>query len=380
MGKKTIEKQNAAALAAARASGDAAADSDASSGPPNQPTKLQKKAEDDDAAMPPPATPTSSAPDADKLNHIIEMLTRLDTRVTHQGGAISGLSDAVATLAHRQEHFATQLNDIRNKADTEKKELDEKMAKLKALVQSAPSAPTTCTSSSATAFSPASAPSGSKQSPPHDAWAAAAARRHGGGGGAADDTTRARSLPPFGKTTSHMRARTIIAFGFTRVLPRPALLAHFDSVLKAMPDKFRLNRDMFRGGGGKGYSLEITDVAEGAAFIRWISDNPVIWQGPRADDEPLNIRFRLLSSPEDSARGRRLAPIHDWLTKHLEDSCNYDQTMKIKTNTRKGRIAVETEHDSFVIATIVNDELVFDQTSLQYFGFSFKDLAAAASA
>jgi uncharacterized coiled-coil protein SlyX len=82
---------------------------------------LQKKANEDDAAMPPPATPASTSDDG-KLDHIIQMSRRLDTRVTHQGGVISGLSDTVATLATRQEHFATQLNDLKLKADTERKE------------------------------------------------------------------------------------------------------------------------------------------------------------------------------------------------------------------------------------------------------------------
>jgi hypothetical protein len=129
---------------------------------------------------------------------------------------------------------------------------------------------------------------------------------------------------------------------------------------------------MFRGNGCKGYSLEINTSAEGAAFIRWITDNPFPWQGPRNDDQPVNIRFRMLSSPEDAVQVRRLAPLHDWLTKNIEDSSSYHRSMQVKTNPRKDRTSVETENDCFVIAEIVNDNVVFDEGSLTYFGFSLK--------
>jgi hypothetical protein len=96
-------------------------------------------------------------------------------------------------------------------------------------------------------------------------------------------------------------------------VPKQALLTHYRMVLNALPDNLKehFHEDMYKGNGGKGYSIEIEDTEVAAKFVRHLTANPVMWQGPRDDDEAIPIRFRLLPDPEDAARGRRFAPLYD---------------------------------------------------------------------
>jgi hypothetical protein len=340
-----------------------------SSGPREQPPK-QAKHDDPAAASVAAPTPSSASGSNDQFNQLMNMIAKISDRLDTQGTAITNLSDGFTSM---QRQVTAKFEEITNKAQTEKDLFDAKIAELQAsLAASSISVPAAASSSSAAAPPTSSAPAslgrpGRAGGDPPPVAAAARARR---------------PSPPISATIANRpTTRTVIAFGFPRILPRAALQAHFDDIAAAAPDHFRLNSVVFRGNGGKGYSLDFNDASLAAAFIRWTRDNDTDWEGPRDGDEPIKIKFRLISSPEDSARGRRLSPLYEWLSTNLPDSSAYKVDMRVRANTRKGIISVENDMDCWVIAAIPPDggPLHFDPDSLTFFGFSEAALSSAAA-
>jgi hypothetical protein len=293
-------------------------------------------------------------------------LNRIDARLNGQGQAIATLTEGFTTMQIKvSEKFA----EMDKRAEEEKQALEQKLADFKKSLY--PNSATPYSQKTGDTLA-ASGRASSAAGPSPNAPLAATRSTH-----------RASSLPPPARPTrtSPAPTRTIIAFGFGRAVPRAALLAHYTEVLKQLPDHLAPDFDltMFRGNGGKGYSIEISNVPAATAFVRFLTQNPIPWQGPRAGDAQIPIKFRLLPSPENAARGKMLAPIYAHLENHLPQATGFTTDMVIRANPKKGRIGVETAADMWVIASVGDDgNLVFHDEGIQALGLNRDELLKCA--
>jgi hypothetical protein len=84
------------------------------------------------------------------------------------------------------------------------------------------------------------------------------------------------------------------------------------------------------------------------------------------------IKFRVLPTPLEKANGRALAPYWKFFNNNFEDSTNYIQGMRLRTDTRRGRLSAVTEDDMWLLAWINLDdgEVRLNQDSLDHFGWT----------
>jgi hypothetical protein len=297
------------------------------------------------------------------------MVTRISQRLDEHkvvlDSVTAGLGTVSTNLASVQAQVTAKFTEIEAKAKEEKRDFDTRLADLqKALAASTLAPPATTAAQSAAIAAASGSPASSS-----------AHRR-----------TQPRSTsqpPPRSTPPSASTGKKVLAFGFPRELPRKALLDHWNTILAKVPSSVNTGGSKFEGSGGKGYSIFFPSVSDALAFNRWARDNNTEWTGPRDSDTPVTIKYRILSSPEDSARGRLLSPVWEWLSKNLATSPAHKTDMYIMTNTRKGFIAVATDCDQWTVATIScedngNDTLKLDDSTIQHFAFDRKALARAA--
>jgi hypothetical protein len=292
---------------------------------------------------------------------VTRIAERLDEHKVVLDSVTAGLGTVSTNLASVQAQVTAKFTEIEAKATEEKRDFDKRLADLQKALSASTLAPTPTTAATLAAASCSSA-SGSARNRPQP---------------------RPASQPaPRATPTSGSTGKKVLAFGFPRELPRKALIDHWSTILAKVPSSINTGGSKFEGGGGKGYSIFFPSVSDALAFNRWARDNDTAWTGPRDSDTPVTIKYRILSSPEDAARGRILSPVWEWLSKNLSTSPAHKADMYIMTNTRKGFIAIATECDQWTVATISredsgNDTLQFDDSTVQHFSFDRTALARA---
>jgi hypothetical protein len=379
-GRSKSARRRAAASAAASGALTGGSETDSSS-PAAQPTKKRKEGEsteDVDVASDrvggvPTPVGSDDEQDATKLDTIIQMLTKLQGRVDHQGSSISILTSTVTSM---QDSFTKKLDEIEEKAAKEKHEIDNKLAKLQALVTSTASA---ATSNRAAPVSGGCASSASALAP---RFPPVHADPHAASGSSPGPRPRPASQPPaVARDTNDYHK--VLVIGFPRLLPKAALKNHYDRIMAAFAHSAEGNATgVFFGNTGTMYSIGFPTGRDVGTFLRWFRENrrTIRWKDPRAaaqhgdnpDDDVCftDIVIKVPSPPEVRARGKRLSPYH----KFLEAKLPLTPGMSLKTRPDKGTVCIETPDDLWTMFRIdPNDpetKIQIDEQALLHFGFS----------
>ena len=170
--------------------------------------------------------------------------------------------------------------------------------------------------------------------------------------------------------------RKVIAIGFPRTLPRPALLGWWEEQRLRLPLDIQ-SKGTFQGGTGKAFSVTFPTRADARSFTSTISAGKFefLWDSPRAEEKPYIINFKTERTVEEKDRGRALSGAWRILDPLIRDSAKFDSSsMKFTTDPRRGSIAVATGKDMWdlVLLKTVDGVLTIttDDTNLKYFGIS----------
>ena len=171
-------------------------------------------------------------------------------------------------------------------------------------------------------------------------------------------STAARSTTASSSSAATDADCKLIALGFPRTLPRPALLGWWEEVRTQVPLDIQC-KGSFQGGTGKAFSVVFPSKADARAFTAFVSTNRTVfcWTSPRADETPYTINFRADRSIEEKDRGRALAAAWRILSPQVKDSSKFDPSvMKFVTDTRRGTIAVATGKDMWDLVKLSGDD------------------------
>ena len=164
----------------------------------------------------------------------------------------------------------------------------------------------------------------------------------------------------------------ILIGGFPRELPKPALLAHWDSVELSIPNDMSDNVTVQAGHGKKAYGIKFPTLAAAIRFSSHTRDNPttISWTDPRTGTATEGMWARFPKTVEEDEVGKIFSAGYELLRDRLKASSNWSDAHKLQTDRRKGRIAVHTETDFWVLITLEGPEREVDmkQTELAYFG------------
>ena len=197
------------------------------------------------------------------------------------------------------------------------------------------------------------------------------------GGPPASSTTRSSTAgSPLASSPSAVEAdRKLIALGFPRTLPRPALLGWWEVVRLQLPLDVQ-SKATFQGGTGKSFSVVFPCRADARAFTSFISINKILfhWTSPRGE-APFPVSFKAERSVEEKNRGRALAEAWKILSPLINDSAAFDKgQMKFTTDPRRGTIAVATGLDMWDLVQLKfnNDtySITTDDASFAFFGIA----------
>jgi hypothetical protein len=207
----------------------------------------------------------------------------------------------------------------------------------------------------------------------HAAAPAAAAVAAGGRAPATSSTT-----PEFG--------RKVIVLGFPRLLPRPALVAWWETARIQISHDIQI-KGTFQGGAGKTFTVVFPTRSDARAFTTHISTNQTKfqWTSPRPGEGDFAINFRTERTVLEQERGQALSGAWKLLSKLVRESTAFTVGMKFTTDTRRGFIAVTTDGgtDMFVLlnlkATGGSYSITTVDESFAHFGLTL-DLAEAVRA
>jgi hypothetical protein len=351
-------------------------DSDDSGSCP-QPKQAKLDAGMDAGAGTAPAASAGAAPQ-ELMTFMTAQFAAVTASLTEQGTKFSSLSQAVtgmqATMVQFQKDTKEEMTKIEGKikenTDALQRQIDEINAGMARLASSS------LTSAAGSGAAASSAPS----------WPAPAA---------SGSRARSRATPPT-PTASRSPDKThnkndtkIIVIGFPRALPKAALLSHFERVMKAFVDAGNGNtKPTFYGNAGTMYSIGFGTGRDLGTFMRWYRLNRrlVRWRDPRADPKDdseehfKDIIFKSPSSPEERARGKNLAPYHQFLEKFLKDSPKHCDKMLFRTRPDKGTISIETDADLWtpfhIDITDATNTVILNTDVLQVFGFTESQVMA----
>ena len=190
-------------------------------------------------------------------------------------------------------------------------------------------------------------------------------------------TTTAGS-PSASSPSADEAGRKIIAIGFPRTLPRPALIGWWETVRLRLPLDIQC-KGTFQGGTGKAFSVVFPCRDDARAFTTHISTNQTLfnWTSPRKDEQPFPINFKTERTIEEKDRGRALSGAWLLLSPLIKDSKAFDKDqMKFVTDPRRGTIAVATGLDMWTLVQLRanNDSfsITTDPKSFAFFGIDEK--------
>jgi hypothetical protein len=169
--------------------------------------------------------------------------------------------------------------------------------------------------------------------------------------------------------------RKVIAVGFPRLLPRPALVAWWEEARKAVPALVG-DKGTFQGGMGKSFMVVFPTRDDARAFTSAISTSKAefVWRPVRAAGEPSPINFKTERTIEERQRGQALSNAWKILSPLVKESSVFNGHMKFITDSRRGCIAVSTGGgtDMWVLVNLVATNGLFSITtedeSFKYFG------------
>ena len=186
-------------------------------------------------------------------------------------------------------------------------------------------------------------------------------------------STAAGSVPEASAPADEV-GRKVIAIGFPRTLPRPALLSWWEEQRLRLPLDMQ-SKGTFQGGTGKAFSVTFPTRADARAFTSEISAGKFefLWDSPRAEEKPYIINFKTERTVEEKDRGRALSGAWRILDPLIRDSAKFDSSsMKFTTDPRRGSIAVATGKDMWDLVQLKSVAGVLtittDDTNLKYFG------------
>ena len=293
---------------------------------------------------------------------------QLSAMMTHLSSMVVGIQ--LDLTAHNQQfsHLDSKITQIETNLDTKmdakfeafKTEVNLRLENLSLASSSAAPAATTSTQGSGLAKPP---------------W-----RNSTGGAssGGPSSTTPLRSTAAGSVTDTSAPAdeggRKVIAIGFPRTLPRPAVLGWWEEHRLQLPLDIQ-SKGTFQGGTGKAFSVTFPTRADARKFTSAISDGKLefLWDSPRAEEKPYIINFKTERTLEEKNRGRALSGAWKILDPLIRDSAKFDSSsMRFTTDPRRGCIAVATGKDMWDLVQLKTVDGVLtittDDTNLVYFG------------
>jgi hypothetical protein len=229
------------------------------------------------------------------------------------------------------------------------------------------------------AAAPASTPILAGSGLPKASWSKSAGGASSGGPPAPTParTTTAGS-PSASSPSADEAGRKIIAIGFPRTLPRPALLGWWEAVRSQLPHDIQ-SKGTFQGGTGKAFSVVFPCRDDARAFTTSISTNQTLfhWTSPRKDEQPFPINFKTERTIEEKDRGRALSGAWLLLSPLIKDSKAFVKgQMKFVTDPRRGTIAVATGLDMWLLVQLKANNDTFSITTIDesfaFFGIDDK--------
>ena len=326
-----------------------------------------------EAAPVPTPTPTADPSNAD----IMRMLEQLNsnwsmqfnairTEVRDQSEHVEGLSSAMSELRvnlDQHKHTANKrMDDMEKLVKAQHREFENELKVLRASPQPPP------WRAAATAFPPAvvsaaaaadAGPSSSSAAPSSSAAAprGPAARRRQGSAPPPAATPSSTSSP-----TTSSRSK-VLALGFPRRLPRPALVAHWASVRRALPDDITENTHISAGSATM-YSVTFPSPLHASKFLQLVRTLPkdaTAWEDPRNPDETRSINFKADKTPQQQVHGRAFAPFYLKVKEFLSKASNFKEGMGLQVDTARGTLQVISRHDLWELAQV---ELINDITAI----------------
>jgi hypothetical protein len=300
----------------------------------------------------PAAAPVEAAPPG--ISEVLLLLHTMNQNLSNQGQQLARFNDRFEAqdrlMANIDRTIVSAVDNIDSRLEKFKLEVDARFAKLAISPQPAAvprEAPWTKSSGGASSGGP----------PAHSPARSAAA-----GSPAASSSAAAE----FG--------RKVIAIGFPRTLPKPALQGWWEDARLQLPLDIQ-SKGTFQGGTGKAFSVVFPSRADARSFTSAISSGKVnfLWTSPRKDEKPYPINFKTERTVEEKDRGRALSGAWQLLSPLIHDSANFDpDKMKFTTDPRRGAISVATGLDMWDLVQLKSTAGTYSITtndeSFSFFG------------
>jgi len=151
---------------------------------------------------------------------------------------------------------------------------------------------------------------------------------------------------------------TILIGGFPRELPKPALTAHYNAIRNAVPHDMMEGAVLQAGHGKKAYGIKFPSRAAAIRFSSHTRDNPLVlcWTDSRTGMFAPGMWARAPKTVQENEVGKIFAAGYQLLLDRLTKSSVWTRDHKLQTDRKKGRIAVHTETDFWVLIVLEGEE------------------------